>query len=198
MTMHADGWLSAHGVHTLTLLGPAVLIGILAVGADARAWLRRRDRQLPTLPISLAAAFSVGAAAVHAVVCPEHFHEGLVYGEFFAVSAGAQLAWAGLVIFRPRRWLLVAGLAGNLAIVALWAVTRTVGIPLGPEAGEIEAVGVLDAVAGILEVAIVMCCAVAMSSRPLTGGVSWSSAAERVTASETAPGAGPRSERMGS
>jgi hypothetical protein len=161
--MLAGGWLSGHGVHTLTVLGPALLIGTLALGADARAWLRRRDRWPPALPMLLAAALSVGAAAVHAVVCPEHFHEGLLYGQFFAVAAGAQLTWAVLVIFRPRRWLPVAGLVGNLAILALWAITRTVGIPFGPEAGEIEAVGVLDAIATALEVALLICCAWALT-----------------------------------
>lgn len=164
--MLAGGWLSGHGVHTLTLLGPALLIGFFALAADARAWLRKRDRWPAGLPMVLAAALSVGAAAVHAVVCPEHFHEGLLYGEFFAVAASSQLAWASLVIFRPRRELLVAGLAGNLAILALWAITRTVGIPFGPEAGEIEAVGVLDAIASVLEVALVICCVWALT-RPI-------------------------------
>ena len=159
MTTLAVGWWSQHELHTLTLLIPAVLIGLLALGADARAWLRRRGGQLPAAPTLMAAALSVGAATVHAVVCPEHFHEGLLYGEFFAVAAGAQLTWAGLAIFRPRRWVLAAGLAGNLAILVLWAITRTVGIPLGPQAGTIEAVGALDAVATVFEVAIVICCA---------------------------------------
>jgi hypothetical protein len=49
----ADVWLSRHGVHTLTLLGPALLIGLLALGADARAWLRRRRHRVePTDPVS--------------------------------------------------------------------------------------------------------------------------------------------------
>jgi hypothetical protein len=154
----AGGWLSHHGAHTLTLLGPALVIATLALGADARAWLRRRDRWPPAPVTVLAAALSVGAAAVHAVVCPEHFHEGLLYGEFFAVAASSQLTWAGLVIFRPRRWVLATGLAGNLAILTLWAITRLVGIPFGPQAGEIEADGALDAIATVLEVALVICC----------------------------------------
>jgi hypothetical protein len=155
----ADAWLTRHGVHTLTLVGPAVLVALLAIGADARVWLRRHDRASPEPATLIAAALSVAAATVHAVVCPEHFHEGLLYGQFFAVAAGAQLTWAGLAIFRPRRWVLAAGLAGNLAILVLWAITRTVGIPLGPEAGEIEAVGALDAITAVFEVALVICCA---------------------------------------
>jgi hypothetical protein len=162
----AAGWFSQHGTHTFTLLIPALLIGLLALGADVRAWLRKRDRQPPATATLIAAAFSVGAGGVHAVVSPEHFHHGLLYGQFFAVAGVAQLTWAGLVIFRPRRWVLAAGLTGNLAILALWAITRTVGIPLGPEAGEIEAVGALDAGAAVFEVAIVICCARVLT-RPL-------------------------------
>jgi hypothetical protein len=107
----------------------------------------------------IAAALSTAAATVHAALCPEHLDEGLIYGAFFAASAIAQLMWAGIAILRPRRWVLAAGLAGNLAIVALWALTRTLGIPLGSEAGEIEAVGALDVITAVFEVALVICCA---------------------------------------
>jgi hypothetical protein len=155
----AHGYLSQHGVHTLMLVGPAVLIAMLAIGADARAWLRKHDRPAPAPATLIAAALSVAAATVHAVVCPEHFDEGLLYGVFFAVSAIAQLTWAGLAILRPRHWVLAAGLAGNLAILVLWAITRTIGIPLGPEAGEVEAVGLLDTITAVFEVALVICCA---------------------------------------
>jgi hypothetical protein len=44
----AEGWLSRHAVHTLTLLGPAALIALLALGADARAWLHRRRSPSPS------------------------------------------------------------------------------------------------------------------------------------------------------
>ena len=40
----------------------------------------------------------------------------------------------------------------------MWLVTRTVGTPLGPEAGEVEAVGALDTITAAFEAAIVTCC----------------------------------------
>ena len=113
-----------------------------------------------------AAACSVGAAAIHAVVCPEHFHEGLLYGGFFAVATGAQLVWAWLAIHHRQRWVLAAGLTGNLAIIGLWLITRTVGIPLGPEAGEVEAIGALDTITAAFEAAIVICCAWRLTTYP--------------------------------
>lgn len=51
-------------------------------------------------------------------------------------------------------------MAGNLAVVALYAVTRTVGIPLfGPQAGEVEAVGAVDLATLGAELALVACLA---------------------------------------
>jgi hypothetical protein len=155
-------WWSRHGAHTLILAVPALLMAGLAVSADIRAHLRRRAdsgrarRQLQ-LPVLLAGLFSLGAAAVHGAVCPQHFQEAAVYGVFFLVAAGCQAGWAVLAWTRPRRWLMYAGAVGNTAIILLWAVTRTNGVPLGPGRGETEAIGALDVIATTCEVGIVLC-----------------------------------------
>lgn len=48
------------------------------------------------------------------------------------------------------------GVAGNAAIVALYLATRTVGIPLfGPEAGEVEPVGVIDVISKVAELTLI-------------------------------------------
>jgi hypothetical protein len=50
-----------------------------------------------------------------------------------------------------------AGIAGNVAIVALYVVSRTSGIPFfGPEAGTIEEVGAVDVVSKVAE-AVAVC-----------------------------------------
>jgi hypothetical protein len=52
---------------------------------------------------------------------------------------------------------LLAGIAGNLAIVVLYLLTRTVGIPLlGPEAGKVEGVGLADLGATTSEMGIAL------------------------------------------
>ena len=51
----------------------------------------------------------------------------------------------------------MAGILGNAAIVVLWVITRTIGIPLGPMAGEIESIGVLDTTSKIAELATIIC-----------------------------------------
>jgi hypothetical protein len=63
-----------------------------------------------------------------------------------------QLAWSELVRRRPRdARLLAAGALGNAMIAAVWTVSRTGGLPVGPRAGEAEPVGVKDLVATVDE-----------------------------------------------
>lgn len=105
-----------------------------------------------------AAALCLAAAALHAALVEEHLDEWWGYGLFFVLASIAQ-GILGLVLFavpsRPdwpaaewRAWrmrLYLAGILGTLAVLALYVVTRTVGIPLfGPEAGSVEPVGRLD------------------------------------------------------
>jgi hypothetical protein len=102
-----------------------------------------------------AAALSLLAALIHLWATPEHFEEWWGYGAFFLVAALAQTLYAPLVLVRPTRMVLLLGIGGNLAIVALYLLTRTVGIPLfGPEAGEVEGVGLVDLCATASEVGI--------------------------------------------
>jgi predicted branched-subunit amino acid permease len=47
---------------------------------------------------------------------------------------------------------LIAGALGSLAVAAVWIVSRTAGVPIGPTPGEPEAVGLIDTVASCDEV----------------------------------------------
>jgi signal transduction histidine kinase len=114
-----------------------------------------------TVPASVDArlalmACSVGAAVVHADVIGSHFRASILYGWFFALSALAQLVWGLLVVRRVDRALLVSGAVGNAMIVALWAVTRTSGLPIGQTPWQAEAVGAFDVLATLLELALVI------------------------------------------
>jgi MFS family permease len=101
------------------------------------------------------AALSLLAALIHLWVTPEHFEEWWGYGAFFLVAAASQVLYAPLVLVWPTRIVLLLGIAGNLTIVALYFLTRTVGIPLfGPGAGEVEGVGFIDLCATTSEVGI--------------------------------------------
>jgi hypothetical protein len=86
---------------------------------------------------------------------PEHFEEWWGYGAFFLISAAAQGAYCAVLLRRPRRALLLLGVVGNLSIIALYLLTRTVGIPFfGPHAGEVEGIGMLDLSAAAAELAL--------------------------------------------
>jgi hypothetical protein len=103
------------------------------------------------------AALSLLTAIIHLLVMPAHFEEWWGYGTFFLISAIAQGLYAPGLLLWPNRVILLAGVAGNLAIVILWLVTRTSGIPhFGPHAGEIEEVGTLDLVCTLAEVGIIV------------------------------------------
>jgi hypothetical protein len=139
-------------------------MGGIAVTADIRSRDQRRrktDRRTHSA-LLLACLFSIGAAVVHAVVCPEHFKEATLYGLFFLFAAAAQAGWAVLAWTHRRRWLLYAAAAGNTAVVALWAVTRINGVPLGPGRGEVEAIGALDVLATGCEVGVIVCALLAL------------------------------------
>ena len=116
----------------------------------------RTDRSRTVL--YAAAVFSLLAALIHLWAMPEHFEEWWGYGAFFLVSAVAQGFYGAALPRWPSRPLfLLLGTGGNLSIVALYLVTRTVGIPyFGPHAGEVEGVGVADLFATAAESAIVV------------------------------------------
>jgi hypothetical protein len=102
------------------------------------------------------ALLSMGAAVIHFVVVPGHWDEYWGQGLFFIVAAIAQLLWAVWVLVAPSRLLYLLGAAGNAAIVVLWVVTRTAGVPAGPGAGEAEAVEFADTLATVFEVLLVI------------------------------------------
>jgi hypothetical protein len=111
---------------------------------------------LPPHAIRLLAALSAGAGLVHFANAGPHFDEWWGYGLFFLLVACAQLAWAAAVLAQPTpsRRLLLAGAVGNLAVAAVWVLSRTAGAPVGPGAGGPESVGLIDAACTAFEVLV--------------------------------------------
>lgn len=112
------------------------------------------------------AVLSAGAAGIHFAVIQSHFEEYWLFGVFFAVVAWLQAAWAILVVARPSRTVLVAGALVNVAVVAIWVASRTVGIPLGPDSGAAEAATLPDITATAFEIVLVIGSLALLSSRP--------------------------------
>lgn len=101
----------------------------------------------------LAALLSLGAGGLHFAVAPAHFDEYWIFGAFFVLCAWLQVAWSVAVTSRPSRWLLIVGIAGNLALAVLWFYTRAVAVPIGPAAGSPETYGRIDELCVVFEVA---------------------------------------------
>lgn len=113
--------------------------------------------------VRLAAVLSGAAAAVHLSVARLHFDEYWLYGAGFVASGVLQLAWAVAVWRRHEdRRLIVAGFVLQLGIALVWVVSRTVGLPYGPQPGDPESIGPLDAQCTFDELVIVVLGGVAM------------------------------------
>lgn len=98
----------------------------------------------------------IGAGAVHVAAAATLGTDGAEYLAFFAVVAAAQIAWGVVALARAPRWWLALGALGNLLVLATWVVSRTVGLPVGDEAGIALPVAFPDALTAVLEAAIVL------------------------------------------
>ncbi|MGH3271204.1 MAG: hypothetical protein ACRDN1_19415, partial [Trebonia sp.] len=105
------------------------------------------------------AALSVGGAAIHFAVVFEHFAEYTLYGVFFLVISWAQLIWPAVLLWRPSRLWLSLGIAGNAIIIVVYALSRTAGLPFGPDLHSPESVGALDVMSCVLEFGLIVGCA---------------------------------------
>jgi hypothetical protein len=130
-----------------------------------------------------AATLSIGGGLVHALATGEHLAEWWGYGVFFIFAALAQICCGLIYFIQPwrydetggnrsdeeaapygRPWFL-AGIAGNSAIILLFLITRTVGIPFfGPGAGQAEPLTLLGVLSVIIETGIVACLTLAVRS----------------------------------
>lgn len=121
--------------------------------SSAVAWLFHHEPGR-LLRISLA-LLSAGAAVIHFSVAGGHFDVSWAHGAFFVTIAWLQAVCAAVVLYRPSRLLLLAGATVNLAVIATWIVSRTVGVPVGPTAGLPELVHFEDALATAFEAGFV-------------------------------------------
>jgi hypothetical protein len=104
---------------------------------------------------AVVASTLLGAAVIHAAQAPSHFAECWAAGATFVGLAGAQALLGAAAVWADRRaWQLAP--AVSLAAIGLWAISRTVGLPVGPEVGDPEPVGRADLVAVALEAATVL------------------------------------------
>jgi hypothetical protein len=116
------------------------------------------NRELPISPILRAsiAATLVGAALIHVAMVPQHMNEWAVEGVAFIAAGWLQVALAIAIMWRPRRWVVLAVALCSLALIGAWAVTRTIGSPWGPLSGIVEPASFVDQATIAIEAATVL------------------------------------------
>jgi hypothetical protein len=123
----------------------------------------RRDTAQRALALA-----SIGAGVIHIALGPEHMSEWVVLGTGFYAAGVLQLLFGLVLLRRGGRALLAAGVLGSLAFIGVWLVSRTTGLPVGPQAGVPEGYGVADMICVGLE-SVVAIGALTLLRRPAAG-----------------------------
>jgi hypothetical protein len=117
------------------------------------------------------AGLMLGAAGIHFAMMGEHAGMSWTHGTFFAVIAWLQVGVAATILLRPSRSVALACIGINIATLAVWVLTRTVGIAIGGD-GAPEAWGRVDAVCAVFEglavVAAMLLLSTRVSRRPIS------------------------------
>jgi hypothetical protein len=95
----------------------------------------------------IVAGLAWGAALIHVQAALGHAQESTLYAVLFWLLSAAQFAWGAAVYRWSTPALLWGGAAVSVAVVAFWAMSRTTGIPFGPEPWTPEPVGFVDVLA---------------------------------------------------
>ena len=134
-------------------------VGPESIGAGASRGADEAGGQSPSVGRSLSlviTALSVGAAVIHLAAAPSHFSEIGDLAAGFLISAAFQALWIRWWLADPTTRTVAIGIVGNLAIVAAWVFTRTIGLPVGEFAGSAEPIGYPDAVSVVFELLLVV------------------------------------------
>lgn len=117
-----------------------------------------------------AGGLSIAASVVHGALVSSHADEWWLYGTLFMLASAAQGLYGFAILgshmvngspiterwpLAAQRGFFLAGIAGNGALVAMYVLSRTVGVPLGPGAGEVEAWDVLGVLTKTVELAVI-------------------------------------------
>lgn len=155
----------------------------------------RNDRLQPRVALRLLMAAGLLVAGwIHLLLVPEHLAESTILGLGFLGSGIAQLALAGLVVWRSRAWNLSAVVALNATLIVVYAYAVLVGLPFGggehgDAAGLVVGAGEpIDAFGALSKIGEVVSLLIAFALL----GTTTRNAADRAVGTEgTAPGSVP-------
>jgi hypothetical protein len=110
-------------------------------------------------------AGAIGAGVIHLAFAPTHLDEYVPLGAGFVVAGVLQILWGLALPFHESRLLLRVGALGSLLFIGVYLMSRTVGLPLGPNAFQPEGFAAADLLCCALEVPVAFG-ALALSRRP--------------------------------
>ena len=114
-----------------------------------------KDRPVASTTVRwLAAVLSATVGAVHFGYAPHHLSEDWAHGWFFLLLGAYEIAFAVLIVTRPRRWLWASAVVVGLGSAVVWGVSRTVGLPFGPAALRTEDASAPDIVCTAISVGV--------------------------------------------
>jgi hypothetical protein len=105
-------------------------------------------RRTAVVLLSLA---TLGAGAIHLLHAPSHVSEWAPLGIGFYAAGVLQIGWAGAIVVFGSRRLLYGGALFSAVFVGFYLLTRTLGMPVGPDAFQPEAFGRADVLCTALE-----------------------------------------------
>lgn len=109
-------------------------------------------------PRALLAGCSLAAGVIHLAMVPPHMGEWALEGVAFAAIGWLQVLFAIAVLMRPTRGQLVGSALLNAAVVVGYVISRTAGLPFGPNSAVAEDAGSIDLLATGFEVVVVLGC----------------------------------------
>jgi hypothetical protein len=142
-----------------------------ASAAFMRRWrgavpaIAQRERRSAAADLAYVAALLVLVSSIiHSAQIAPHFEQYWLYGAFFAVAAIWQAIWAARIYGDPlNRRVLLTGIAGNAALIVVWAISRTAGVPIGPQGWHPEAVSPVDVLSKLDELGAVVLIALVLA-----------------------------------
>ncbi len=127
-------------------------VGLSATAEDDLA----RSRSSRESILTLVAALACMGGLIHLGAAVDHFDEFPLYTLVFVLLTVTQMTWAALILRRPSDRLLLCGCGFNLAVLSLWVLSRTVGVPIGPRVWTPESVGVADLTESVGELVVIL------------------------------------------
>jgi hypothetical protein len=104
-----------------------------------------------------AGSLAMETGLLHVIASGDHFREWWGYGLFFLVVSLCQFIGGAALFFKCGYALYWTGIIGTAIVLAIWTLSRTTGVHIGPDGAGPEPIGLLDATCTGLEVVLIWC-----------------------------------------